>query len=122
MVFRMSREKNFGNTICIAFGFLKHRELIRVDGLIFVNAGLNVPAGEVTTECPRKSSSAKSADWRPLPEAVINVAAVQCGLLCARAFERLSDGTLPGDFGNFGIGANRRKEKRNSEKQSEQPS
>src|SRR5215470_6116043 len=108
MVFWMSGKQNFGNAIRITFGLLEHRKLVRIDGLIFVNARLNVPAGEVSTKSSRKSAGAESTYRSSLPKAVVNVTTIERWLFRARVFERLSDGTFPGNFGNFIVGINGR--------------
>jgi len=41
--------------------------------LVFVDAWLDVPAGEVTTKRTRKSAGTESADRRALPETVVDM-------------------------------------------------
>jgi len=73
----MASEKSLCDSFGIAFGLLKHGELIRVDRLVFVNAGLHMPASEVAAKGSRKSSGAETADRSALPEAVVDVSAVE---------------------------------------------
>jgi len=101
MVGRMRGGENFRNTIFVAIGFLKHRELIGPDGLVFVHSGLHVPAGEVAAIGTRERAGAKAADGRALPKTVVDMASVEGGLFCAGIFEGLADGALPGGFGTL---------------------
>src|SRR6266446_3809287 len=80
---RMSGGENFRDAIRIAFGFLKHRKLIGPDGLVFVDAGFHVPAGEIAAIGTRESAGAKAADGSALPKAVVDMPVVKCGLFRA---------------------------------------
>src|SRR5712664_2139375 len=100
----MSGSENFRDAIRIAFGFLKHRKLIGPDGLIFVDAGFHVPAGEIAAIGARESAGAKTTDRSALPEAVVDMTVVERRLFRAGVLERLADGTLPSSFGNVVVG------------------
>src|ERR1700720_964946 len=100
MVGRMSCGENLCYPVFVAFGFLKHRKLIGPDGLVFVDASLHVPAGEVAAIGARESAGAKTADRRALPKAVVDMVGVERGFLGPGIFEWESDGALPGSFGN----------------------
>src|SRR5438445_8790487 len=100
----MRSGENFGYAIFIAVGFLEHRKLVGPDGLVFVNAGFHVPAGEVAAIGARERACAETADGCSLPEPIVDMAAVERGLFCAGVFERLADGTFPGGFGDILIG------------------
>src|SRR5262249_39761711 len=121
-LWRFSSKKNFRDAFRIAFGFLKHSELVGVDGLVFMKAGLDVPACKVAAIRTGKSSGSKSADGSTLPETVVNMATVEGGLFCARVFQWLSDGALPSNFGNIVVGANARKENADSKEETEESS
>src|SRR5260370_15862075 len=58
---RMSGSENFRDAIRVAFGFLKHCELIGTDGLVFVDSGFHVPASEIAAIGSRESAGAKAA-------------------------------------------------------------
>src|SRR5580698_5678920 len=58
----------------IAFGALIQRKLIRIDWLIFVYPGLDVPACEIAPVATRKCSCPEAAHWRPLPVAIVDAA------------------------------------------------
>src|SRR5262249_49908915 len=103
----MACKKRFCDALRIALGFFKDGELVRVDRLIFVNAGLNVPASEVSTVGARKSAGAESTDRRTLPVAIVDVTAVQRRRFRAGIFEGLADGTLPGCFGDVVVSGKR---------------
>src|SRR4051794_18723021 len=96
----MGSGENFRDAIFLAFGLLKHRKLIGPDGLIFMDAGFHVPAGEVSAIGAGEGAGAEAADGSALPETVVDMAGVERRLLCAGIFERLADGTLPGGFGD----------------------
>src|SRR6266851_3455131 len=100
----MSSGENFRNAIRIAFGFLKHGELIGPNGLVFVDAGFHVPAGEVAAISARESAGAKTADGRALPKAIVDMAGVERGLFRAGVFEGRTDGALPGCLGDVVVG------------------
>src|SRR6266404_10009073 len=96
--------ENFGYAIIVAFGFLEHRKLIGPDGLVFVDAGFHVPAGEVAAIGARERAGTEAAHGSALPEAVVDMAAVERRFLCAGVLEGLADGTFPGGFGDVVIG------------------
>src|SRR5260370_20573870 len=100
--------ENLGHALGVALGFLKHGELIGPDGLVFVDAGFNVPAREVTAIGARKCSGAETTDGSALPEAVVDVAGVERGLFCSGICQRRADRTLPRGLGNAVIGASER--------------
>src|ERR1700730_4740042 len=107
MVGRMRGGENFRYAIFVAFGFLKHRELVGPDSLVFVHSGFHVPAGEVAAIGARECAGAKAADGRALPKAIVDMAAVERGLFCAGVFEWLADRALPGGFGDVVIRVDR---------------
>ncbi len=100
----MASEESFCGSLGVAFGLLEHSELIRVDRLVFVNAGLHVPASEVAAKGTGKSSGAETTDRRALPEAVVDVSAVERSFLCAWIFKRFADRAFPCRFGDFVVG------------------
>lgn len=77
---------------------LKHRELIRRNRNVFVHAGLNMPAREISAIRARKCARAETADRRALPVAIVNV-----GLVLANpgVFERLPERSSPCDLRNL---------------------
>src|SRR5690349_11589527 len=101
----MSGEECFCYAFVIAFGFFEYGELVGINGLVLVDAGLDVTTSEVATIGSRKSSGAQSSDGCALPKAVVNVGRFEGRLFRAGIFKRLSDGTFPGGFGNVVIGA-----------------
>src|SRR5258706_8222935 len=103
MAGRMRGCENFCDTIFVALGFLEHRKLIGPDGLVFVDSGFHVPAGEIAAIGAGEGAGAEAADGRALPETIVDVAAVERGLFRAWVFERLADGTLPGGLGDVVI-------------------
>src|SRR6185437_13140116 len=72
------------------------RELIRRHVLIFVNAGLHVPALEVSAIRAREGTCAESADRRSLPIAIVDVLVHELRLGSSGIGGRLSDGNSPG--------------------------
>src|SRR5258708_31832418 len=108
MVGWMGCGENFSYSIFVAFGFLEHRKLVGPDGLVFVDAGFHVPAGEIAAIGAGEGAGAEAADGRALPKTVVDVAAVERGLFCAGGFEGFGDGALPRGFGNVVIGVDSR--------------
>jgi hypothetical protein len=96
----MGGGENFGYAGFVTIGFLEHGELIGPDGLVFVDAGFHVPAGKVSAIGAGESAGSETADGGALPETVVDVAGVEGGLFCAGIFEGLTDGALPGGFGD----------------------
>jgi hypothetical protein len=84
--------------VFVAFNLLKHGELIGVDWLVLVNAGLGVPTCEVATVAAGEGTGTESSYGDTLPIAVVDVAVDACD---ARMFERKSERALPGSFGNL---------------------
>jgi hypothetical protein len=97
----MPRKQNSRRAGIVAFGFLKHRKLIGIYGLVAVNARLQMPAGKIAAKGSRKSSRAESANRRTLPISVINVAAIERGLACPAIFQGLANRSLPRSFGDL---------------------
>ncbi len=100
----MPGKQSFRGALGVAFGLLEHGELIRVDRLVFVNTGLHVPASEVTTKGSRKCSGAETTNGCALPEAVVDVSAVERSFLCAGIFKRFADRALPCRSRDFIVG------------------
>src|SRR5437773_205228 len=96
----MSRCQLLRDAFRRAFRFLIHSKLVCVNGLIFVHTILNVPAREVTTICSREGAGAKSADWRSLPVAIVNMSGIKRQLLGSRIGQRQTNSALPSGFGN----------------------
>src|SRR5215472_18425127 len=92
--------EDLSETRDVAFGLLKHGELVSWYGLVFVNSALDVPASEIAAVGARERSGAEAPNRCALPVAIIDMATIESGLLCARMIERSADGTLPGGFGN----------------------
>jgi hypothetical protein len=75
----MSGGEDLGEALGRTLGSLEHGELVDIDGLVFVNATLQVPAREVSAVGTGEGSGTKATDRGPLPEAVVNY--VESGLL-----------------------------------------
>src|SRR6266849_4982324 len=103
--------EHFGDASGCAFGLLKHGELVGPHGLIFVDTGFDVPAGEITAIGSRESSGAETADRGALPETVIDVSGVEGSFFCAGVLEWKADGPFPGGLGNAVVGRGERSEK-----------
>src|SRR5258707_362511 len=103
MVGWMRCGENFRYAIFVAFGFLEHRKLVGPDGLVFVDAGFHVPAGEVASIGAGECAGTEAAYGCALPETVIDVTGVEHGLFCAGGFERLAL-FLAVCFDDFAIG------------------
>src|SRR6266436_9689522 len=108
--------EHLGDASGCAFGLLKHGELVGPHGLIFVDTGFDVPAGEVTAIGSRESSGAETADRGALPETVVDVTGVEGRLFCAGVLEWKADGTFPGGLGNVVVGRGDGGEKRSEER------
>src|SRR5581483_917673 len=94
----MARREHLRNGVG-AFGLLINGELVRPDRLVFVNAGLHVPARKVAAIRARKSSRAEATNRSALPVSIIDHAGKR-RFSSARIFQRLADSALPGNFGN----------------------
>src|SRR5882757_4261604 len=81
----------------ISVRLLEHGELVGIHRLIFVRAGLDMPACKVAAIAAGKSSRAKAADRNSLPIAVVNISGNACDSGIA---ETKSQGTLPCSFRN----------------------
>src|SRR6185437_4001447 len=62
----------------VAGGLLKHDKLIRIYGLIFVDAALDVPAREVSAIAAGKCSRSHAANGNSLPIAIVNISGNPC--------------------------------------------
>jgi|SRR6266702_1144866 len=58
----------------IAFGALIQRKLIRIDWLIFVDPGLDMPVCEIAPVATRECSCPEATHGRPLPVAIVDAA------------------------------------------------
>src|ERR1041385_9571348 len=83
----MCSGQNLSDAFACAFGFLIHGELIRPDGLIFVNSALDVPAGEIAAVGTGKCAGTEASHRRALPVAVVDHAAFRLWLYAARVFQ-----------------------------------
>src|ERR1700735_5477238 len=72
-VLRLSIHQRLRHTMSVAFRLLEHGELIGVYRLILMDAGLDVPAGEVSAIAARKCACPETADRNTLPVAVVDV-------------------------------------------------
>src|SRR5450432_1902145 len=82
-----------------AFGFLVHGELVGPHGLIFVDAALDVPTGEVAAIGAGKSSGAEAAHGSTLPIAVVDHAGgSERGFASSGIFEGHTNAAFPGSF------------------------
>jgi hypothetical protein len=97
--------KNLGETFGVAFGLLKHGELIAVDRLVLMHATLNVPTSEIAAIGARKRTSSEATNRRTLPVAIVNVAGIEGRLFSARMFKGSANGAFPGGFGDVVTGA-----------------
>ena len=89
---RLAVHQHLGYTPCVAFRLLEHRELIGIHRLIFMDAGLDVPACEIAAITARERACTKATHGDALPIAVINITDIarHPGIL-----ERKSQGPLP---------------------------
>ena len=79
------------------FGFLVHGELVGPDGLIFVNAALDVPAGEISAIGAGEGAGAESADGSALPVAVVDDSVFgELGFAASGIVEGLANAAVPG--------------------------
>jgi hypothetical protein len=78
-----------------SFSLLKDGELICIDGFVFVNTGLYVPAREVAAVTAGECSGAESPYWKTLPITIVDVAVNSCN---ARIIKRQAERTLPCSF------------------------
>src|ERR1700686_1787502 len=99
LIFGMIAEEGLGDPFRCALGFLVKGKLVGVNSFVFVNAGLQVPAGKVAAVGARECAGAKTADRRPLPITLVDKIG-ELGLAGAGVGERLANASLPGDFRN----------------------
>jgi hypothetical protein len=97
-VFGVVGEENAGGGFAFAFDFLVHGELVGVADSVLVDAGFDVPAGEVAAVGAGEGAGAESADGSALPVAVVDVSG---DALDAGVFEGLADGAAPGCCGDL---------------------
>src|SRR6267154_663197 len=100
VILRMVRGEDLGDAFPV-LRLLIHRKLISIHDLIFMNAALQVPAGEIAPVSSRESSGTKTPDGRALPVTVIDVAGIQRRFFCAGMLQRGADGALPCGFGDI---------------------
>ena len=96
----MAVHQHLGRAVGVALGLLKHGELIGIDRLIFVDRGLDVPAGEVSPIAAGKCAGPHAADGNALPVAIVDIARIarHAGII-----ERLAEGALPGSLRDVGL-------------------
>jgi hypothetical protein len=97
---RMVGQQGLSDALGVTLGSLVHGELVRGHRLVLVDAGLDVPAGEVSAIGAGERAGSEPPDGRALPVAVVDVARALGRRASARVGERLADGTLPGHLGD----------------------
>jgi hypothetical protein len=110
----MAVHQDLGYSVRVALGLLEHGKLIGVDGLVFVDCGLDVPAGEVSAIAAGEGACSHAADGDSLPVTIVDVRGVAS---YAGVVERLTQGTLPGGRRNLGLG---KRSRHGDEKNSQQ--
>jgi hypothetical protein len=70
----MIGEEHLSDAFGCALRFLVDGELVGINGFVFMNASLEVPAGKIAAIGAREGAGPKTPDRRALPVAVINQA------------------------------------------------
>ena len=80
---------------------LKHRKFVGPDRLIFVNAALDMPAGEIAAIGSRECPGTEATHGSALPVAIVDhTGRRQCRLSPTWVLKWLPEGPLPGGIGD----------------------
>ena len=82
----------------IPFRLLVHREFVYINSLVFMDAGFDVPAGEISAIGAGEGACSHPTNGRSLPVAIVDHAGI---FGHARVLEREPNGPGPGGFGDL---------------------
>ncbi len=74
----MAVHQHLRDAVSVAFRLLKHRELIGIHWLIFVDGSFDVPAREIAAIAAGKRSCSQAANGNTLPIAIVDISGNPC--------------------------------------------